>query len=206
MQVRYEAQGGALPGLWEYQRQVYVQEGQVRLHPTLRFLLGSPLDDTPIFVKSRRYQPDKTIPEPRRWVHVAAVFVEEGTWRVIDCQDCRGGVTEYGLAEAIAAYGCRFEAVLMPYPWLCVARLRERLGTPYSPRKAVRLARLSRHPMPPPKAGLGVTCGELIALCDGGFMEDWSGKRPYDVRPVDFQRLAKLTGTVAQSVRRIVQG
>lgn len=130
----------------------------------------------------RRVSLSACIPESERWVHCGCAFYDGQEWRVIDC-DFDDGVREITLQAALGELASRPGMAAKAYPvTFDIDVLRAMIGRPFSKRKFY--AFKSGQDMPRDR---GLTCGELLALADGGIVCAAFRKFAAWIRSVDWQ-------------------
>lgn len=132
----------------------------------------------------QRYSARPEIPEPERWVHVGALFPTGRGWHVIDAS-MNAGVREISLEQFERETKGEWPLAAFPYPQLSIDCLRTWIGRRFCLRKFYNFKRDRDWPETD-----GVTCGELLALCDGGVVANWSERPPVACRSVDYQAWA----------------
>ena len=159
------------------------------------YLLGTPLDDTPIFQRARECSHAVGIAVDERWAHVGALFCDEdGEWQIIDCIGGRGGVVKYPYWRGREEWRGKIDLYAVEYPWFDLVGLHKAIGTPCNPKKLFRYRRLDHHLMPALPDEDGTTCSEVLAMNDHCHISRFSVTPISDIIPLHYQVWALCTG------------
>lgn len=138
----------------------------------------------PGFLEEIKHVQECEIPLDERWTHSGMLHTSFGQWLYTDA-DLKEGVLQIPWEEELrrTAGVCEFEYMLHD---LDIDEIGKRVGQPFSKKKFAGF-----------KSGKiehddGVTCGELIALCDDGVLCEALHKEPMFIRSVDIQGWGQL--------------